>query len=273
MENYVLAILRENKFDITYLYNNAAISFAELFECIVIQGEKPEYSSIIPRIQDTLKQMEIITLKLQMQMDYEKVIVEIENCKKNEFILVKVKPDFTKSKLFARGFRDDHYVFAKYNSGVFEIFNDIPEKIIKTTTDELADMYAGNYFLLSINRDFSQKDLQLLWNNRKDMPQHLEALSVSIDEFQSIEDIGIKLRNMLGVLKTTRYRLKEYYANYVNTEFLTAYLQLIERQYAIVEYYNLRKVNEIQKYFKLYKEVQKADIENMHMLCKKLEEI
>lgn len=268
VENQVLAILRSRDIPISYLYHNSAIPAQKLFECIVIHGEKPTYFTGLPRIQDTLKKMGVISLSLTRSENFQCVIDRCKSCQSNQFVLVQTTPAYTKKILCARGLRIDHFVWLKQVNGTFVLSNDIPEKLIRLDVQQ-NDFYGGAYFILTLQRKMTEQDKRYLLETRMFTPQRSATFSNAVDiTSKSV----LRIRDFVGVLKTMRYRLKAYYGNICDTEFLEEYLQKLEKQYALLEYYNLRKMQDMEKYKKILMEVIENDAFVMRTLKTILEE-
>ena len=236
---------------------------------MIIKGTALENFNAVPKIQDELKRIGIILLNLNIEKNVEFLLKEIERCLCNQFILIEVMPEFTKKKLFARGFRNDHFVLIKSHENNLTVYNDIPEKAVNVTFEELIQIYAGRYFKLNILRELSFSDSELLWNSRIFLPRDNKILFGS-DDFKRIDNIAVKLRNMLFILKIARYRMKGYYGKHINTEFFDDYLLFLEKQYALLEYYNLKKNQEKEVYLRIFLTVQEYDNNLIRRVCENL---
>ena len=241
VENQVLAILKERGMDITDLYNDSAMPMKDLFFYLVQKGEKQENFAGLPRIQDVLKNIGLISLKLRKQENIENVRSAIRRGKENDYFLIRVTPEFTKSVLRARGFRADHYVLVKKASAGFEMTNDIPPQKLTLAARELTPVYGGDYFKLTVKRSLDDDDRRCLWTARKYKPEKFEPTHYFIRDFDNIHDLVVRLRNLAGVLKLLRCRLAEYYGHYFNTDFILEKLPAFEKHYAALEYFNLKR--------------------------------
>lgn len=272
VENQVLAILKQRDMDVSPLYHNSAMPLKEIFFYMVILGKKQEYFDRLPRIQKILKKLDIISMELLNEPMIKKVRKEIRKCKDNEYVLLKIEPVHVKEKLSARGLRNDHFVLVRAINEKFELINDIPEKIILLTARQLTEFYGGEYFKLTVNREISADDIKTLWRQRKFKPEKYTPFYFCEGDFDGIPDIGIRLRNMTGILKLLRHRLAEYYKNYVDTDFIKLKMPSIEKTYSTFEYYNLKKNTSFAKYYDLFIELNRIDICIMEELKCRLEE-
>ncbi len=272
VENQLLAILKELGNDISPLYYNSAIPLKELFFFFVIKGESPYHFYRIPRIQDELKELGVIDMKLKRPKTTRTVREQIRRCGENEYVLLRVTPAFTKSVLHARGMRDDHYVRAVPDGNGFLVYNDIPDVMVRLSARELGQCYAGEYFLVTVKGRINQQISELLWNRRifraeKHIPFYFRTI-----DFPAEKNNTIGLRNMIGVYKTMRRRLALYYGLWVNTQFIQNAIPSIDQCYAMVEYYNLRKNATTQKLFELLYQLNTQEVMLMNTLRTRLEE-
>lgn len=246
--------------DISPLYNNCALPLSEIYYFSVIMGKKQEYFDRMPRIQESLKKLGVIKLILKRQPNLKSVRNAIRSCRENEYILLKVTPEFSKNILYARGFRDDHYVLVKANSSNFEILNDIPERMTIVTARQLSKVYGGDYFMLTVARELTNIDVNYLWENREFKPENQKPFYFNDKDFNGIFNLGERLRNMTGIYKILRHRMAIYYNIYVGTGFINEVLPIIEKYYSIFEYYNLKKNITFDKYYCVLCELNNIEI-------------
>lgn len=273
VENQLLAILKERGNDISPLYYNSAIPLKELFFFFVIKGDSPYRFYRIPRIQDELKDLGLIDMRLKRPKTIRTVREQIRRCKENEYVLLRVTTIFTKTVLHARGLRDDHYVRAVPDGNDFILYNDIPDVSVRLSARELGKSYAGEYFLIKVRGSIDQRISELLWNRRifkaeKHVPFYFRA-----GDFEAAPNSTLGLRNMIGVYKTMRRRLALYYGLWVNTQFIQNSIPAIDQCYAMAEYYNLRKTATDQKLFELLYQLNTKEVVMMDTLKQKMEEL
>lgn len=273
IENHVLAILKQRDEKIEYAYYNCAVPIRELYTNLVSHGIKQEYFDLLERIQDVLKNLDIIELVKKKVIRFDEVKRAICECKENEYILVRVLPHFTQTSLLARGFREDHFVYAKVRGKDFEIFNDIPERVILLTASQFKECFDGEYFYLSVKRKFNNEDMIQLWDARKFRPEEFSKQNILINSFDFNESIGTRLRNLVGVYKILRYRMIDYYGQYVDTEFIREAMPQIEKIYAMFEYYNLKSRIPMDKYSNLFCKLYDMDVALMMELNKEMEDL
>lgn len=241
----------------------------ELFFFMVLKQNKQEYFNRVARVQDVLKQLGVIELEKIVEPDAKKVQNTIRNCAENEYILTRITKKFTVDTFHARGFRDDHYVLVKPNELDFKLYNDIPEATDIVTAEQFLKAYDGEYLKLTILRNLDKKDEILLFKKRNFKPEKQVPFMFYEKDFNDVTNLGIGLTNMMGVYKTLRYRMAEYYGEYIDTSFISK--EEIEQLYSMLAYYNLKKIS-FTKYYEILSRLNNIDIEIIDTLREKLEE-
>lgn len=273
VENQVLAILKGRGNAIVPLYHQCAIPLKELFFFLVVKGEDPYYFSCMPRIQDELKQLGLLNICLKKPQNRHSLQDLICNCKENEYVLLRVTPEFTKSELHARGFRNDHFVRIAPQENGFVIYNDIPETVITVPADKLDRISGGECLLVAVNGKVDEKLKQELWNDRLFKAEKYVPTYFQPCDLEEIEDFPARLRNMMLMYKLLRYRLADYYGQYTNTAFIRQMMPSIERYNAKAEYYNLKQNATRQQLYELLHNVNLQEVELMNVLKERLEEL
>ncbi len=269
VENQVLAILRERGNEIAHLYHNSAIPLKELFFFIVIKGDKPEYFYRIPRIQQVLGELGVMELTFQKDKPIQAVRNKIRRCRDNEYILLRVTPEFTRTALHARGLRNDHYVRAVPCGEDFIVYNDIPDTAVSVNARTLGRIYAGDCLLLTIKKNLQEEMTEYLWKQRLYKAEKHIPFYFNENDFAGVENAATHFRDMIGVYKTMRYRLAAYYGLYLDTAFISKAMPMIERHYAMAEYLHLRGAP-ISKLFSLLESLNYQDEELFQLLSEKL---
>lgn len=197
IENHVLALLRMHGIEERFFYCDSYILASDLYEQIINKGNAFDYQGII-RVQNLCKDLGIISLNKRVG----DVIAAI---KKRNTILMQVTPDFNKSVLGARGYRNDHYVIAQMSEDIISIINDIPQKRIVTDYEMLQTAYAGEYFEFELLRTLNNNDKTFClerWKNSINKP----FKKLNIDEVLSNDTNENILRDYLLLLKVLRKR-------------------------------------------------------------------
>ena len=244
VENQVLSVLREQGMNITPLYYDSIRPFQDKISFFTKHDKGIEYFDIIPRIQNVLKKLGVITLSIVEQKSVKDLCLHLDNISKeksNTHLFIRCKPSFVKNELHARGWRDDHYVRIRISDNGYEIINDIPEKVLVVTESELSMAYDGSYLEMNVLRSLNDANKSFLWNARQYKPEDYEPLPFDVNTLLENPNIGLQLRNLAGVNKILYHRLERYYKNYINTEFMQEKLIQSNNFFAMLEYYNLRK--------------------------------
>ena len=271
VENHVLSILRANNEQIEYTYYNCAVPLNILYQTMVIEGIHQENFNTLERIQNALKKLGIINIIKMNPMVFDEVLRGLNNKKENEFFLLRVVPSFTKNKLNARGLRDDHFVYVEPCGDGYQVINDIPEKRIVLTAEQLEEYFDGEYFKLSIKRKLNEDDINKLWDMREYKPENFIRFNIVADDLYKIDNVGKRLRDLTGVYKLLRYRMADYYGKYLDTTFISENMEKIEKIYSMFEYYNLKPYIPVEKYESLFIKLYELDAYLLMRLRREME--
>lgn len=261
IENQVLAILNERKQKIELTYHDCAVPIHELYSIMVNQGTKQENFNYIQRVQDILRELGVISFIMENSGSIDDLIDEIKACNENEYILIRVKPEFTIGTLHARGFRSDHYVLVKPSEIGFDIYNDIPACIVSVDRKQLSKAYNGSYIKLCVLKELDVQDANKLWETRRYKPECWTIVAYDETDIGNIDEIGIKLRNLAGVNKTLKRRMAQYYGIYTDTKFIYQRLAELDRLYASAEYYVLKRNTQTEKWLSILNTLYSIDTE------------
>lgn len=278
IENHTLCLLREHGLDIRPLYRDCAVPMKELFIYFCKNNIRPEFFDLIPRVQDLARKYEIIVME-RHSVEFQEAMKIIRNMdfSKNEIVLARIKKEFTKDRLHARGLRDNHYARVWISVDTIEILNDIPEFKCVLTQEEFATAYDDDLFKMHVNHKIDKANAESLYQNRlfkaeESIPFCINLLNIE-DVFQDItqpKDIGIYLRNLTGVYKILRYRMAEYYGQYTDTSFIRERMPEVEKCYSIFEYYNLKSNISNMQYFEVFNKLNQLENEIINELKKSL---
>ena len=270
VENQVLAFLRQQEVDVAPLYYNSAVPLKELFFFMVIQGGSPVCFDRVQRIQDDLRTRGILAFEKREQ-ELPAWLHILSEQTEREAVLILVTPEFTKSVLMARGFRDDHYVRLLRRGTGWVVFNDIPDKSVTLTDAELREAYAGDGFCLSLCRGMDREDRLRFWNSRIFKPESHVDFWFYEQDLDGVPDVGRRLRDMIGIYKQLRYRMAAFYENYgLDMAFLWEKEPEMERIYALTEYYHLKRSVPSSQFYILLQEIARMDNSLMAQLRNRL---
>lgn len=256
VENQVLAQLKSSGMDISALYRVLDIDFESLFYEMMVKGTKPEYFSLIPKIQDVLKNAGVISLERKEAAGIDEIIMTL-----NEGIFkvfIKINPDFVRKRLYARGLREDHYVYIEKTGDNFTLYNDLPETTATVSFSELCDIYTGSYFAFKRLRNLTENDILSIQSKMQTDCSRVK-FPVQAEFLNEISDIGLKFRNLMWIYKILVYRFTECNSKKIAKKKIRESRDYAENIFALSEYLHLKKSNDIAKYCELINEVYKSD--------------
>lgn len=240
IENYFLYVAAYIGIDFRTMYANSYISINEIAHTFIDKKISYAFFNKISRLQNIAYELGIINLTYKSNISY------ISDC--NCYCCIKVNRNFIK-KLYERvPWRDDHYmlVCSKENEK-FVLLNDIPRDVVEVRVEQLHQVYDGNivcfkFLMKNISDDIKDKLLN----------QFLTSLlhpNLSCGfEFDNLEIV----RDIIGIIRITRKRIREYSSIYINTDFMADYIAKIDKTYAMIEYLRLRNrfdYNEVKQSF------------------------
>lgn len=230
-----------------------------------------EYFDRIEKIQDILKQQHIISLELHHSQNISAVQKEITDSNCNRYILIQLRTSFMQETYHKASWRDDHFALILPDINGYRLLNDIPASETTLHECDLQKAYAGNYFVLSILKKSTEIDTGLLWTNRRFKPENYKPFMYQGDDLDDIMNLEIRLRNLTGIYKISRYRLQRYYAGRVDMSYTEPILRKVEQLYGQFEYFHLRKNVPPEKIFDAMQKLCDLDYEFMMPLKEKLE--
>ena len=240
VENQLLALLREEGNDIRPLYHNAAVPLEKLVGFFMREGGKPYRFYEVPRIQDELTELGVLHVRLIRMADRERLWEGLRHRREKQWILARVLPSFTTSVLRARGLREDHYVRVEMRDNALLLYNDIPEKTLRLEKAAFSAAYADEILLLTLYRGLDAQMKDCLWERRLFRPDGEKAGTLDREEAARQENASGRLVDLLGVYGLLRRRMRAYYGQYVDTDFIGRALPEIDRLYARAGYAHLR---------------------------------
>lgn len=250
VENQVLALMRQAGYDISPLYHNGAVPLKALFEYLVVRGESPYHFTIMPRIQEELKKRGLVEMCLKRIPFPERVYEELRMGRAQEYILMRVTPEFTRRHLHARNMRTDHFVYTKICGENLLLQNDIPESIVSFPADRIAEIYDGEYIRLQLH---GEKKIAVgqLWETRLYKAEEYIPFRFQKQDIEAVDDVAVRLGHAARIYKIMCCRMAAYYGAYVDTSFIQNAVPTIEQIYLQMEYYQLKKQVTVQRFFTL----------------------
>lgn len=249
IENHVLYMLKQNNMNFSCLYHNCAIPMCEMINYFISGGGDPYAFSLIPRVHDELRKYGIISWDMSTNVSSNSLVHELSFADDIRFSLIQVTPEFTKNKLRARGFRDDHYVrVALHDKGII-IYNDIPNIVAVLSPEELMKTYTGTRVRISIERGVDDGFADLMWKDRQFKPEHFVPWNLSLNELKGEDNLGDKVRNLLIIYKIMCLRMEEYYGTNNTRYIIKDFSSAVTQSFAKLEYLRIKGEDTIEKIF------------------------
>ena len=236
VENHVLAFLLSRGEDIRCLYADSTPPLETLFQAAVGRGIRFTDGCGIARIQERLKSMGIIDLRLTDGADTDRLLHAADRISPQETVLMETSSDFARRYLAAKGWREDHVVLLEREGERWRIVNDLPPKALFISHGELKQAFSGRYFLLKVRRRILPGDRERLWQNRRYRPECFGPAAISPSALSGVPDVWDRMRQCLMAYKISRKRTAEYYGEKVDTAFIGQAVTEFERLQARVEY-------------------------------------
>ncbi|MCL2591946.1 MAG: hypothetical protein FWD82_01150 [Defluviitaleaceae bacterium] len=262
IENFLLYILREEQYAYKDLFYKSFLHFDEIID--IFFEKKVEYASFynIKRIQDVAKENNIINVNVNSCL--EPLFLD-----KHDYICVMVKPEYIKEKYKTELWREDHYILlSKAENSNFYYLNDTPRDTGLLSFDELKNIFSEYVIAFDINKNTSNEMKKVFLNEFiKDLGTERNDLIIpNISEF-------IMARDILGIHRVLRKRTYEFCSQYVNVDFLTPYLNSLDKYYALFEYMRLRDKVDYKKINEIFDLINKEDINQVSLMITELEKI
>lgn len=213
VEKYFFAWLK-GKYDVRKLYGNSFVSVGQVFDDFCF-GATYENYCYLPRLQDVAEDCGIVTHEF-LPCRAKDALTLIRGQKADELCLIRVNTRFFLN--FKRSsWREDHYVCVDKD---LKWMNEYPLSEGRFTEEEFAEIYDGAVVLYALREAAAE-------------PSDECTEKIRAQEFKELPNIDIKkFESAVGVLRMTRKRLKEYYAeNAAAAEILSAEIAALDRLY------------------------------------------
>ena len=246
VENYALYILIQSNYEYRFLYAESFVPFFDVVASFIVDSVSYASFNKIKRIQDIAFTEGLIGLSIFNNLK--------EGIDKSDYCLIKVSPNYVIGKYGRNLWRDDHYILlCDQNADNLTCLNDNPRDIIEINECELSDAYGGQVIsfntLMEIKKEYQDRLLST-FTRAILMPQRKVDFTI----------INIEIaRDILGIIRTTRKRIKEYCSIYFATDFMAEYIARIDKVYAMCEYMRLRKRVDCDKIRLALYEIQEND--------------
>ena len=257
-EDALISFLMDKKIDFTPLFYNSAIPIKELFYFFVIAGNSSYNFNRIPSLFEELEKNNVLRIENKKEYDLQKLRRTIRNKLLKSGVLIRTV-DNEKSEQWA---------YIKAQDTQFSVINSSKSLV---SAVRLRKIYAGEFIeLLLMSNDVPKSEVLL--SRRLFKPEEFIPFYFVESDFSGIEDLHLKLSNMIYAYKITRNRMMRYYSCFIDTEFMRDGLQ---KTGDLIEILNHLKEGstEKNKCFALLNELNQIDVFIMSQLKEKMGEI
>lgn len=254
IENFVLYILGKEGFSYRYLYFQSYLSFNEIAEEFVYRNARYAYFYKVKRLQNIAMENGVIQIQSGDKLDLNFV-------RNHDYVCMMVKPEYIKDKYNVELWREDHYILLSDADGFqFNYLNDTPRDVGVISFDELKQIYGGDMIVIDICQNITD-EMKQFFLRKLVQSMHIDGgvEKYNITDFTTARDI-------LGICRILRKRIYEFSSMYINAEFLTPYLHMLDKQYMAIEYSRLRKSVDYNYVEDIMTHVAIEDKENMRHL-------
>jgi len=145
------------------------------------------------------------------------------------------------------------------------LLNDIPQDALHLDEAQLLAAFDGDAICFDVFLDtLSEESKHKLLDAFRTSSSHLQkAPAFSFDSLEVARDV-------LGLVRITRRRIREYCAMYFNTDFMVDYLAKMDKLYAMLEYMRLRNRADYGKVNQSFSELQEQDFEVIDLINKRM---
>jgi hypothetical protein len=257
----LLYILSYLNLDYRFLYAKSFISIDEIVNYFCEENKGYAYFNKIPRLQNIAYDCRILKLSTDNKLT--------DIIGKDAYACIKVNTDFIKSRYSQQLWRDDHFLLiCNIEDDKFTLVNDTPRDIIALSKTQLEKAYDDTTICINIVSDTVTVEIKekLFIGFVNSISKDHQTISF---EFSSLEIA----RDVLGIIRVARKRIKEYCSLYINTDFMSDYILQIDKMYAMLEYMRLRKRFDYDKIERSLSEIQESDVRIIYRIKQKMREI
>lgn len=274
VENYILHALQECDVCPDPLYYQSGLSFADIAICLVTEKTYATFNGV-DRLQHIAAEIGLI--------DYQyRASVSLPNgfsFPQGSYAMVCVTPSYIRDKYQEKLWRDDHYILltGKTSDTTYSYINDHPLDCGELPIEELKHNYNGSVIYVQIKHDMDSSWKRDCLHNYLAFSKGLRETAVAISS--TFDDVD-KIRDLLLVWKTLRYRLKAFTQSYLQTDSDTGCLQDldillkdIEQQLFLLEYRKAKKRPLTQEWYDKTADMQMRDQLVLNNIRKQLLEL
>ena len=262
VENFLLYILKMERYSYKFLFYKSFLSFSAIVNAFYIDKVEYAYFNKISRIQDLARKNKVINMR-------ENFILDLDFFDRYDYICVMVKPEYIKSKYNTEMWRDDHYILlSKTDNKNFNYLNDNPRNIGVISFSELENISTGRVLAFDLKKDINDEIKKVFFNEFiiDFNADALTDLNINITDFTMARDI-------LGIHRILRRRTCDFCSQYANIEFLTPYLNALDKHYTSLEYMRLRNKVDYNKINEIFANILQEDRNEMFKIKTELEKL
>lgn len=259
-EDALISFLIDKEVDFVPLFYNSAIPIKELFYYFVIAGNSFYDFNRIPSLFTEFQNFNIVLAKNAKVDDLQQVRRMIRSTSATEGMLINI----------SNYKNTDMWEYIKAEGRQFLISNATQKIGCYISALQLRKMYGGEIVRLRLQNNKTPSYEQLFGQRLFRPEQYIPFYFVESD-LNSIEDLHSKLSSLFYAYRVTRYRMIQYYANFIDVEFLQDSMKKVESVYKL---FNCLKnsANMKSKCFALLHELNEEDVLIMSQLKEKLGE-
>ena len=258
VENYFLHALQECGVCPDPLYYQSGLSFAEIVKCLATEKTYATFNGV-DRLHYIAAEIGLIdyryTASLSLPNDF--------LLTPGSYAMVCVTPSYVREKYQEKLWRDDHYILltGKTSDTTYSFINDHPFDGGELPIEELTKNYNGSVIYIKIKQDMDSSCIRECLHNYLAFSKESRKTAKAISS--TFEDVD-KIRDLLLVWKTLRYRLRAFAYSFLQTDTdclkdLDILLKDIEQQLFLLEYRKAKKRPLSQEWYDKTEKMQTRD--------------
>ena len=258
VENYFLHALQECGVCPDPLYYQSGLSFAEIVKCLATEKTYATFNGV-DRLHYIAAEIGLIdyryTASLSLPNDF--------LLTPGSYAMVCVTPSYVREKYQEKLWRDDHYILltGKTSDTTYSFINDHPFDCGELPIEELTKNYNGSVIYIKIKQDMDSSCIRECLHNYLAFSKESRKTAKAISS--TFEDVD-KIRDLLLVWKTLRYRLRAFAYSFLQTDTdclkdLDILLKDIEQQLFLLEYRKAKKRPLSQEWYDKTEKMQTRD--------------
>lgn len=239
VENYFLYLLYLRNEPYIWLYSESFVPFKRVYKDFIENSARYESYGSVTRLHDSAKGRGLIKLDYVKDNNLTEMKPQLDSLRPNEYMLIKISPEFIKNKFNSVKWRDDHFALLLKERDSITLINDSPAYAGLTEWDELDMAYDNTYIIINFIREPDKNDLSTCRQSFEKCITSYMAEEISVNE-KDIQEL-IRLRDALGVYRVLIKRVIDYSNSYLKANIKHIEAENLDRIYSAVEYLRIRK--------------------------------